>query len=297
MDNIIKILILEDVLSDLELILIELKKANISFKHLHVETKKDFKKGLVEFNPDIILSDYMLPQFTGMEALKIAREFSPLIPFIIITGFINEKVADECLKTGAVEYVTKEHLSRLAQAIRVALETKAIISDKKTAEEALRESEERFKMLFERAPVGYHELDIQGRITRINRTELNMLGYTEEEMIGQYVWKFVGDEETSQQRVLGKLKGILLPAIGAEVVYCRKDLTKFPVLVEEIILRDVKDNIIGILTTIQDITIRKRASVIRKQRKKLCGKAKKYMNHSLTLFLIWFFLKMISSNI
>jgi len=87
------------------------------------------------------------------------------------------------------------------------------------------------------------------------------------------VWKFVGDEETSQQRVLGKLKGILLPEIGAERLYRRKDLTTFPALVEEIILRDVKDNIIGILTTIQDITIRKRVE-------ESCGKAKKYMNHS-----------------
>src|ERR1035438_10903071 len=110
MENIIKILILEDVLSDLELILNELKKAKIGFKHLHVETKKDFKKGLVEFNPDLILSDYFLRQFTGMEALKITMEFSPLIPFIIITGSINEKVAVECIKAGAVDYVTKDHL-------------------------------------------------------------------------------------------------------------------------------------------------------------------------------------------
>jgi PAS domain S-box-containing protein len=257
--NIIKILILENVLSDLELILIELKKAKISFIHLHVETKKDFKKGLVEFSPNLILSGYMLRQFTNMEALKIAQEFSPLIPFIIVTGAINEKVAVECIKAGAVDYVTKEHLSRLVQAIRSALEIKAIISDKKIVEEALRESEERFKILFEQAPVGYHELDIQGRVARINRTELDMFGYTEEEMIGQYVWKFVGDEEKSQQRVLEKLKGIFPPSIGAEIVYRRKDLTTFPASVEDIILRDANDNIIGIRTTVQDISNRKKA--------------------------------------
>ena len=131
MKNKIKILILENVLSDLELIIIELKKAKFSFKHLHVETKKDFKKGLVEFNPDLILSGYMLRQFTGMEALKIAKEFSSLIPFIIVTGSMNEKVAVDCIKAGAVDYVTKEHLSRLGQAIRSALEIQAIISDRK----------------------------------------------------------------------------------------------------------------------------------------------------------------------
>src|ERR1035437_1303608 len=133
------------------------------------------------------------------------------------------------------------------------------VTERKRAGEALVENEKRYRELFDNAPVGYHELDINGLIIRINRTELDMLGYTEKEMIGQFIWKFVGDEDISQQRVLGKLKGILLPAIGAERVYRRKDLTTFPASVEEIILRDAKDNIIGIRTTIQDITERKRA--------------------------------------
>src|ERR1035437_613676 len=133
------------------------------------------------------------------------------------------------------------------------------ITRQKQAEVALHENERKYKELFDKAPVGYHELDSQGRVARINRTELDMFGYTEEEMIGQYVWKFVGDEETSQQRVLEKLKGIFPPSIGAEIVYRRKDLTTFPASVEDIILRDANDNIIGIRTTVQDISNRKKA--------------------------------------
>src|ERR1035437_830586 len=133
------------------------------------------------------------------------------------------------------------------------------ITRQKQAEIALHENERKYKELFDKAPVGYHELDSQGRVARINRTELDMFGYTEEEMIGQYVWKFVGDEETSQQRVLEKLKGIFPPSIGAEIVYRRKDLTTFPASVEDIILRDANDNIIGIRTTVQDISNRKKA--------------------------------------
>ena len=71
----IRLLILEDVLTDLELVLMELEEAKLGFTYLHVETKEEFKKGLVEFNPDLILSDYSLPQFTGMEALTIVRKF------------------------------------------------------------------------------------------------------------------------------------------------------------------------------------------------------------------------------
>jgi PAS domain S-box-containing protein len=133
------------------------------------------------------------------------------------------------------------------------------ITWQKKTEIALLENERKYKELFDNAPVGYHELDIQGRVARINHTELNMFGCTEEEMIGQYVWKFVEDEEKSLQRVMEKLRGIRPPSIGAEIVYRRKDLTTFPASVEDLILRDVNNNIIGIRTTVQDITKRKKA--------------------------------------
>ena len=133
------------------------------------------------------------------------------------------------------------------------------ITERKRLDDVDHENERIYKELFEKAPVGYHELNSEGRIIRINHTELDMFGYTEEEMVGQYVWKFVSDEEKSRQRVLEKLKGILPPSIGAELVYRRKDLTTFPASVEDVILRDANNNVIGIRTTVQDITNRKNA--------------------------------------
>jgi len=138
MNNKIKILILEDVLSDLELVLMELKKANIIFEHLHVETEEDFRKALVEFNPDLILSDYMLPQFTGIEALLIVKETYPNLPFIIVTGSVNEIVAVDCMKAGAMDYILKERLGRLGAAVNSALERKAEIDARKKAEEKVK---------------------------------------------------------------------------------------------------------------------------------------------------------------
>jgi PAS domain S-box-containing protein len=133
------------------------------------------------------------------------------------------------------------------------------ITEKKRVEEELQAKEKKFKELFDNAPIGYHELDSEGRIAWINRTELDMLGYTEEEMIGQFVWKFLGDEEISKQRVSEKLNGIRPPSKSEERVYRRKDQTTFPILVEDKILRDAANRIIGIRTTIQDITRRKLA--------------------------------------
>jgi PAS domain S-box-containing protein len=133
------------------------------------------------------------------------------------------------------------------------------ITERKRAEEALRKSEERFRELYDNAPVGYFEYDHQGRITNVNRTELEMLGYTLDEMIGQPVWKFIVEEETTRQQILAKLAGTMPSARGFERNYKKKDGTVLPVSIEDRILRDPQGRITGIRCTIQDITDRKKA--------------------------------------
>jgi two-component system, cell cycle sensor histidine kinase and response regulator CckA len=133
------------------------------------------------------------------------------------------------------------------------------ITERKRAEEALKKSEVKFQELFNDAPVGYFEYDVEGRIIDANRTELGMLGYTLEEMIGQPVWKFIVEEETARQQILEKLAGTKPPGRGVERTYRRKDGTTLPVLIEDRILRDSGGRIIGIRTTIQDISGLKRA--------------------------------------
>jgi len=132
------------------------------------------------------------------------------------------------------------------------------ITDRKLAESTLRESEERFRELFNNAPVGYHELDLAGRIIRVNQTELQMLGFTREEMLGKYVWEFAAEEEISQQAVLAKMGNKLPPEQNLERILRRKDGTLFPVLVEDMLLYDQEGTCTGIRTAIQDITERKK---------------------------------------
>jgi len=133
------------------------------------------------------------------------------------------------------------------------------ITDRKKAEEATRKSERRLQELFDSAPVGYFEYDTEGRITNVNRTELEMLGYTSEEMIGQPVWKFIVEEEVARQQIIAKLAGTSPPSRGLERRYRQKDGTILPVLIEDRLLKDLDGRIIGIRSTIQDITQRKRA--------------------------------------
>jgi PAS domain S-box-containing protein len=132
------------------------------------------------------------------------------------------------------------------------------ITERKRTEETLRKSEERFKELYDNAPLGYHEYDAEGRITRVNRTELEMLGYTAEEMLGRYVWDFIV-EGVSHEVVKAKLGGKLPPDRAIERTYRRKDGIIFPVLIQDRLIKDDEGRITGIRTTIQDITERKRA--------------------------------------
>jgi PAS domain S-box-containing protein len=125
--------------------------------------------------------------------------------------------------------------------------------------EALRESDAQFKEIFDHAPVGYHELDTEGRITRVNQTELAMLGYSAEEMLGRCVWEFIDEGEISRESVLAKLAGALPPARNLERIYRRKDGTKMPVLIQELHLRDRDGKVAGIRTTLQDMTEQKQA--------------------------------------
>jgi two-component system cell cycle sensor histidine kinase/response regulator CckA len=131
------------------------------------------------------------------------------------------------------------------------------ITERKRSEESLEKSEMRFIELFNDAPVGYFEYNVEGLIKNVNRTYLEMLGYKFEEMIGQPVWKFIVEEEVARQQILEKLAGTAPPGRGVERTYRRKDGTRLPVLIEDRILRDSEGRIIGIRTTIQDITERK----------------------------------------
>lgn len=121
-----------------------------------------------------------------------------------------------------------------------------------------REAEEKYRELYDNAPVGYFEYDLYGNIVRVNRTALTMLGYRAEEMIGVPCWKFVVDEDMRVQ-IFETLAGIRPPAHACERTYRRKDGTTFPVLAEDRLLGDNGGRIAGIRSTIQDITERKQA--------------------------------------
>jgi len=153
----------------------------------------------------------------------------------------------------------KQLLDELIRLRRRVQELEVCENERNQAIRALRESEERFRQVYDEAPVGYHELDREGRITRVNRTELEMLGYTVEELLGHPVWEFLVEEEKTRQFITSKITGDVSYQEPFQCTYRRKDGTTLPVLIEDRVSRDEQGQITVIRSLIQDITERKQA--------------------------------------
>lgn len=126
MDTKLNILFLEDSEIDADLIVRFLKKEKIDFNYSRIWQKNDFINALERSNPDLIISDQSMPQFSGMEAFRIVKNSKKNIPFIIITGTVAEKTLTEFAKEGIDDYILKENLLRLPSAIKHVLSTKKI---------------------------------------------------------------------------------------------------------------------------------------------------------------------------
>jgi two-component system sensor histidine kinase/response regulator len=136
----LRILILEDVPTDAALAEFELQEAGLTFTSKRVMTEQEYIRELQSFSPDLILSDYDLPQYNGAYALAEARARCPDIPFILVTGAVGEDRAIEILVQGAKDYVLKNRLNRLVPAVQRALAEAEAHKARKKAEEALREA-------------------------------------------------------------------------------------------------------------------------------------------------------------
>jgi PAS domain S-box-containing protein len=177
----LKILIVEDIPTDAELLLREITRSGIKFMHRIVDTHEDYVFGILDFKPDIILSDYSLPSFDGMHALMIRQEIAPLIPFILVTGSINRETAVELMKAGADDYVIKEHISRIGSAILTSLEKKEIIRARNKAEEELKI----LSRAIEQSPVSIMLTNTRGEIKYVNPKFTELTGYPPREVLGK----------------------------------------------------------------------------------------------------------------
>lgn len=180
------ILFVEDLPTDVEIAAHELTKSGLNIHSRRVETKEGLIQALLSSRPDMVISDYSMPSFDGMSALAAVKDFDPLLPFIMLTGSVNEDVAVACIKAGANDYVIKEHIARLPFAVREALENSELLRSATEQKQLLLESEERYHFIFTASQAIMLVIDPDTiTIMDANDAAIDFYGWPRQELIGK----------------------------------------------------------------------------------------------------------------
>ncbi len=180
----VRILVVEDCADDAELMILGLEDAGFRITWSRVDTEPDFVAAL-GWSPDIILADYSVPSFSVSRALDRLAGSGRSIPLIVVSGTISEEVAVDCLTRGATDYLVKDRLARLPQAVARALERYRLRSQQDQAEAAVRMSEGRFRGAFDNAPIGMAITTSSGRLAEVNDSLCALLGLSRSELLGR----------------------------------------------------------------------------------------------------------------
>lgn len=190
----------EDLMSDALLAEYEIRKVTGDCSLVVTETEEEFIKYLDEFDPHIVVSDYQLPSFDGLRALRLVLERKPLTPVIILTGSMNEDTAVECMKAGATDYVIKEHIKRLGTAVLNAFEQRDLRIKQKESLRLLRESEERFRSIFEDNLSVMLLIDTEtGEIVDVNKAACKYFGFPRHEFRKRSLEEMSGTDEAGDK--------------------------------------------------------------------------------------------------
>ncbi len=184
-------LLVEDNPLDAELVVRELERGGFEVSSDVVQTEEEFNQRIAAQPYDVVLADYSLPQWRGMEALEIVRKRGLDIPVILVTGSLGEVKAVECIKQGATDYVLKDKLARLPVSVRRAIGERRLRQQQKRAEEALQQSQGQMEAIIQSAMDAIIIIDELQRIVMFNAAAEKIFYCSAAEAIGQSVNRFI----------------------------------------------------------------------------------------------------------
>lgn len=250
------VLIIEDVPDDAELIVLELQRGGYDPTWVRVETEEELRRSLGERDWDVILSDYMLPNFGATRALAIVKEMARDTPFIIVSGTIDDESAFNAMRSGVLDYVLKDHLSRLTPA--VTRELREVVN--RRALELAESSVVRLAAIVQSSDDSILSKTLDGIITSWNAGAEKMYGWTAAEAIGKPTTFIVAPERREELiSITDRLRhGEVIRHF--ETVGLRKDGSRLDVSVSISPIKDSQGCLIGTSSIGRDITEQKRAS-------------------------------------
>jgi PAS domain S-box-containing protein len=259
MDRNLRVLIVEDSESDAGLLVRHLERAGYVLIYDRVQTAEEMSVALGKREWDIIIADYAMPRFNAPAALRLLQASGRDLPFIVVSGTIGEDTAVAMMKAGAHDYVMKGNLTRLAPAVRRELGDAEVRRKRRRAEEALRQSEERYRALYEDNPSMYFTMDAAGTVLSVNSFGAEQLGYTVEELLGQPVLKvFHPDDREAVREQFARCLQSPMEVAHWEFRKVRKDGSVLWVREAARAARGPRGNPV-VLVVCEDITERKRA--------------------------------------
>ncbi|MEW5940711.1 MAG: HD domain-containing phosphohydrolase, partial [Chloroflexota bacterium] len=256
-----RLLFLEDSPADAELIVYRIQKEGIDLNWIRVDTREDFLAALAG-RPDLILADYSLPTFSGLEAIRLLKDLGSDIPVILVSGTVGEDVAVEAMRDGAFDYLLKGKLTRLVPSIRNALEEKRLRDEARAAEAALRESEQRLAGILDIAAEAIISAGEDQQITIFNQGAEQIFGYRAEEVLGRpfdmlIPARFIEIHKLHVQDFLESPENARRMGERLEIFGRRKDGSEFPAEASISKLRMGRETISTVI--LRDVTERKQA--------------------------------------
>lgn len=258
MEQPITVLYVDDYPLDRELVRDALEKEHGSFRVVEATSRADFEARLAEGNFDLVLSDFNILGFEGIQVIDAVHARNPRMPVIIVTGTGSEEIAVEALKHGAADYIIKtpKHIRRLPLVIHAALEKKRLEEEREQLERALRESEEKYRTVVEKASDGIAIIQ-DGVVRLVNQHLAELWGGTVDKIIGTPFTNYVHPDELAQMvdRYKQRLAGAPVSPIYDETALRRKDGSKvFAEINGSVILYEGQP---ADLVIVRDITERK----------------------------------------
>lgn len=273
MNTKLKILHLEDLASDAELVERELLRSSINFEIRLVKNKTDFTQALTGYPADIILSDHSLPSMTSADALQLVHKHQIKVPFILITATISEEYAVEIMKMGAYDYILKDRLQRLPHAIENALEKWRHQKEKEIYLSNLIQSEQKFRGLIENGGDLIKLLDENFRILYRGPNYQRITGWASEDMGATFNKDLIHPDD--QQKMLENLEELLKnPGKVFQIHYRLKHKAGHYLWLEGTMINLLNDSSLkGIVSNFRDVTERKNAEEQLQQSRYLLSKA------------------------